>query len=111
MKKLKIQLDVTPENRLEAYLELINGILKLTPTQLRVLVILIQENPEACTPAVRHIVTEKMKFKNVAVTNNFIKVLKDKGIITKNERNGVFEYTSTVIPPPDFESVEFTFKG
>lgn len=111
MRRLKLELNIAPESRFDAYLELINGILKLTPTQLKVLATLVKENPVACTPAVRKEVTRKMGFKNVAVTNNFIKVFKDKGIILKNETKGIYEYAVTVTPPPEFEAVEFVFTG
>lgn len=110
MKKLKISLKVGREDRFDAYLELMNGILKLTPTQLKVLAMLIRKNPKSCTPKARQEVTQTMGFKNVAVTNNFIKVLRDKGIITKNEETGLYEYNSSIIPPEEITSVEFAFE-
>lgn len=110
MAKQKINIRVSEDEKLDAYLELMNGVLKLTPTQLKVLTELIRENPKACTPKSRVEVTSKMGFKSVTVTNNFIKVLRDKGIILKDRDAGLFHFAGTVVPPKGLESVEFIFK-
>lgn len=109
MKRLKINLNVEQDARLEAYLELMNGILKLTPTQLEVLTRLVKYNPKVVTPNSRKEIARQMGFKNVAVVNNFIKVLRDKSVILRNEETGLYYYNPTVIPPEQLESVEFVF--
>lgn len=109
MKRLQLVIETREEEKVDIYLELMNGIFKLTPTQLKVLKQLVRENPGMCTPLARKNVTESMGFASIKVTNNFIKVLKDKGLIIKDPVSGTFRYDKMVIPPADLEVVEFTF--
>ena len=109
MKKLRVVINVEKEGRLDAYLELMNSIMKLTGTQLKVLTELVRENPRVCTPQIRHNVTRKMGFKSITVTNNFIKVLRDKGILNRNKLLKTYEYNKAIIPAGEVESVEFVF--
>jgi hypothetical protein len=93
---------------IEDYLFLINGLLKLTVTELKVLAAFIHYNSEEC--ASRHgrkVVAEMLKMKNVAVLNNYIKALKDKRCIYKNSL-GIYKYNEIVSPKENITSIEFT---
>ena len=45
--------------------------------------------------------------KNVAVLNNYVKSLKDKGVIYKDQF-GSYKYLDIVSPKMELESIEFT---
>ena len=53
-------------------------------------------------------VAEKLGMKNVAVLNNYVKALKDKGIIYKDRYNN-YKYIDVVSPKSKLEGIEFTF--
>jgi predicted transcriptional regulator len=89
------------------YLTLLNGILKLTPVELDVLAAFLEFDPFSCaTKTSRKVVAEKLGMKNVAVLNNYVKALKDKGIIHKDQF-GSYKYLDIVSPKMSLESIEF----
>lgn len=91
------------------YLELLNGILKLTPRELDTLLYFIQYDPEtACSMKARKFVASAMNFKNVSVLNNYVKSLKDKQVIFK-DKSGVYRYNNIVKPSNSFEQLTFKF--
>ena len=90
------------------YLSLLNGILKLTAVELDVLAAFLDIDPFVCASKTsRRIVAEKLKMKNVAVLNNYVKSLKDKGVIYKDQF-GSYKYLDIVSPRMELESIEFT---
>lgn len=94
---------------LRHYLELLNGILKLTPRELDSLLLFIEFDPEvACSMQARKHVADRMNFKNVSVLNNYVKSLKDKKVIYKDE-TGVYRYNHIVKPSDSIEQLTFQF--
>jgi predicted transcriptional regulator len=90
------------------YLSLLNGILKLTSVELDVLAAFLEVDPFVCaTKNSRKIVVEKLGMKNTAVLNNYVKALKDKGVIYKDQF-GNYKYLDIVSPRMELESIEFT---
>lgn len=96
---------------LEDYLRLLNGLLKLTGTELKVLAAFLEYDSTICaTQRARKIVAEKLMMKNVAVLNNYVKALKDKGCIYK-DGSGLYRYNDIVSPKEKVSSIEFLLKG
>lgn len=103
----KINVPVTLEGKRD-YLSLLNGILKLTTVELDVLAAFLEVDQFVCaTKTSRKIVTEKLGMKNVAVLNNYVKALKDKGVIYKDQF-GNYKYIDVVSPRMELDSIEFT---
>jgi hypothetical protein len=106
---MELSIRTSNKNFLRNYLELLNGILRLTPRELDSLVLFIQYDPEvACSMASRKYVSDAMNFKSVSVLNNYVKSLKDKKIIGKDSE-GVYRYIPIVKPPADLDSITFKF--
>ena len=113
MKKVKTQVKLRNDTLgfTEDYLHLLNGILKLTSTELKVLAKFISIDNKVFAPKnSRKIVAAALKMKNVAVLNNYIKALKDKGCISKNKL-GLYVYNPIVAPSIELESIEFILKA
>lgn len=103
----KISVPITLEGKRD-YLSLLNGILKLTAVELDVLAAFLDIDAFVCaTKTGRRIVAEKLGMKNVAVLNNYVKSLKDKGVIYKDQF-GSYRYLDIVSPKMELESIEFT---
>ena len=83
MRKFNIKTDTTLK-----FLQVFNGILELTDTELRILASFIDnsETVNLCSPANKKKVAEIMEIKDHNTLNNYVKRLKDKGAIvqTKN---------------------------
>lgn len=110
----KVRANVTlrdePLGYLEDYLLLLNGLLKLTGTEIKVLAAFLDYDDSICaTKQGRKVVAEQLKMKNVAVLNNYVKSLKDKGCIYK-DRTGLYRYNPIVSPREDIESIEFVLR-
>lgn len=102
----KVKVPVTLSGKRD-YLVLLNGILKLTSVELDVLAAFLEFDPFVCaTKTARKVVAEKLGMKNVAVLNNYVKALKDKGIIRK-DTFGNYKYLDIVSPKSQLESIEF----
>jgi biotin operon repressor len=85
---------------------MINGVLKLTGTELRVLGAFIDIAPEKpCSSQSRKQVVQLLGFKSVAVLNNFIKSLKDKGVLIFQD--GQYRFNPVVLPNKDLQ-LKFT---
>ncbi len=68
---MELSIRTSNKNFLRNYLELLNGILRLTPRELDSLVLFIEYDPEvACSMASRKYVSDAMNFKSVSVLNN-----------------------------------------
>jgi len=107
MAKGKVRVPVTLGGTRD-YLSLLNGILKLTAVELDVLAAFLDVDAFICaTKKGRRIVAEKLGMKNVAVLNNYVKSLKDKGVIYKDQF-GSYKYIDIVSPRMELESIEFT---
>jgi hypothetical protein len=108
--KASVTLRDDPLGYIEDYLLLLNGLLKLTGTEIKVLAAFLDIDDSVCaTKQGRKIVAERLKMKNVAVLNNYVKSLKDKGCIYK-DRTGLYRYNDIVSPRQDIESIEFVLK-
>jgi len=106
---MELNVQTSKKKFLRNYLELLNGILRLTPRELDSLVLFIQYDPEvACSMQARKHVAEAMNFKSVSVLNNYVKSLKDKQIIQKDS-NGVYRYNGIVKPPAHIDQLTFKF--
>lgn len=91
------------------YLELLNGILKLTPRELDSLILFLEYDKEiACSMGARKFVSQEMNFKNVSVLNNYVKSLKDKQIIYK-DKDGIYRYNHIVKPSEPLNHITFQF--
>ncbi len=89
------------------YLILLNGILKLTDVEMNVLAEFLAIDPFTCASKTsRRRVAEKLQMKNVAVLNNYVKALKDKGVIYKDQF-GIYKYLDIVSPKMELDSIEF----
>ena len=108
MGKISVPVRLGSDTYTRDYLTLLNGILKLTPVELDVLAAFLDFDPFHCaTKLSRKAVAEKLQMKNVAVLNNYVKSLKDKGIIYKDAYNS-YKYIDIVSPRMDLDSIEFT---
>jgi hypothetical protein len=77
-----VQIPTNNRNLVRDYVLAVNGILKLTDREVEVVAAFIRYDKEnAATPAARKYVAEELEMKSVAVLNNFVKALKDKGVI------------------------------
>jgi hypothetical protein len=91
------------------YLQLLNGILKLTPRELDSLILFLDYDDHiACSMEARKHVAEQMSFKNVSVLNNYVKSLKDKNVIVK-DADGGYRYNSIVKPNGLLSELTFKF--
>ena len=83
VRRLVIKTDTT-----QKFLQIFNGILELTDTELKVLAEFINssETVNLCSPANKKKVSETLGIKDHNTLNNYVKRLKDKGAIvqTKN---------------------------
>jgi len=81
---IKIQPDTTVK-----FLQVFNGILELTDTELKVLAAFIDlsETVNLCSPINKRKVSEMMEIKDHNTLNNYVKRLKDKRAITQT-KNG-----------------------
>ncbi len=85
-----VRIPTSDRSLVRDYVRAINGILKLTDREVEVVAAFIRYDQEnAATPSARKYVAEELEMKSVAVLNNFVKALKDKGVIVAvpNERN------------------------
>jgi len=85
-----VRIPTNNRNLVRDYVRAVNGILKLTDREVEVVAAFIRYDQEnAATPSARKYVAEELEMKSVAVLNNFVKALKDKGVIVAvpNERN------------------------
>jgi len=94
---------------IDRWVEITAGVTRLTHTQQRVLTELIRANPLECTTAARRVVTQRLGFKNLAVTANFIKQLKDKGVL-QLQKSGKLTYLPLINPPKGTTNLEFSFE-
>lgn len=109
MGKISVPVQLSDDNSVRDYLTLLNGILKLTPVELDVLAAFVEYDPFVCaSKAARKVVAEKLGMKNVAVLNNYVKALKDKGIIRKDRYNN-YKYIEVVSPKTKLDGIEFVF--
>lgn len=105
--RASVSLRTDPKGYTEDYLSLLNGLLKLTVTEIKVLAaFLLYDNTECASKRARKIVAEALQMKNVAVLNNYIKALKDKGCIYKDAL-GIYRYNALVNPSKEVSSIEF----
>lgn len=84
LRRVNIKTDTT-----QKFLQIFNGILELTDTELKVLAefIDLSETVNLCSPANKKKVSEKLEIKDHNTLNNYVKRLKDKGAIVQN-KNG-----------------------
>lgn len=74
------------------YLQIWNGIFRLTEKELNILAFFIDVNKELkdaniCTPKSKKLVAKKLGFTDHNTLNNYIKKFKDKGVLLKLGRN------------------------
>ena len=109
MAKISVPVQLSPDTQVRDYLTLLNGILKLTAVELDVLAAFVDYDPFICaSKAARKAVVETLGMKNVAVLNNYVKALKDKGIIYKDRYNN-YKYIDVVSPKTKLDGIEFVF--
>jgi len=107
--QLKLDIKTSKKSFTRHYLELLNGILKLTPRELDSLLLFLEYDSEvACSMQARKHVAKAMNFKSVSVLNNYVKSLKDKQVIYKDD-HGVYRYNDIVKPSDRLETLTFKF--
>ena len=106
---MQLEIKTSKKSFTRHYLELLNGILKLTPRELDSLLLFLEyDSSVACSMHARKHVAEAMNFKSVSVLNNYVKSLKDKKVIYKDD-HGVYRYNDIVKPKGNLESLTFKF--
>jgi DNA-binding response OmpR family regulator len=106
---MQLEIKTSKKSFTRHYLELLNGILKLTPRELDSLLLFLEYDQDiACSMQARKHVAEAMNFKSVSVLNNYVKSLKDKKVIYKDD-HGVYRYNDIVKPDGNLESLTFKF--
>jgi len=89
---MKLQLQVSKENFYSKYYQTINGILKLTNKELAILVLLSNSkqlgttDKELFSSNSRKLIAETLSISKFNL-NNYIKSMKDRGIIIKQEKS------------------------
>lgn len=107
MKTLQIQ--VSEGTYIRSFLEVLNGLLKLTDKELQILETFLQVNPkEPCTHEFKMEVVRRSGIKNIAVLNNYIKKFKDKGILFYKDP-GLYYYNPILDLGNFREGLCFTF--
>lgn len=85
------------DNKYAAYLKLINGILALTPRELRVLAAFMElDATYPCSSADRRAVKADLGILNV---NVYVKLFKDRGLIKKEKESERYVPAPIIIPP------------
>jgi hypothetical protein len=85
------------DNKYAAYLKLINGILALTPRELRVLAAFMELNQNyPCSSADRRTVKAALGILNV---NVYVKLFKDRGLIKKEPSSDRYVPSPIILPP------------
>ena len=108
MKTLQIQ--VTKETYIISFLEVLNGLLKLTETELKILAVFLEVSTTSpCTHEFKLEVLKRCDIKNIAVLNNYIKKFKDKGVLIYNE-SGLYFYNPVLNPENFRDGLAFLFK-
>lgn len=108
MKQLKISLK--DKDYTETYLSALNGLLNLTDQELAVLAEFIRYDSQvAATTGSREHVVSALGMKNVAVLNNYIKRLKDKGCLVLNDA-GNYVYNSLIRPENYIDGIFIKFE-
>lgn len=106
MKTLQIQ--VTKETYISSFLEVLNGLLKLSDTELKVLTVFLDVNSkEPCSHEFKLEVIKRCEMKNVAVLNNYIKKFKDKGVLIVDK--GLYFYNPVLNPENFRDGLAFSF--
>lgn len=86
-----IRVPIAEENWLRGVVELMNNFFHLTKTEVDVLVAFIQFNDTIpCSTEARVYVMENLRLSSIAVINNHVKALKDKGAIKKQGKAYVY---------------------
>jgi hypothetical protein len=107
---MELAIHTTSKSYLRYYLELLNGILKLTPRELDALLLFIEfDKVIACSRDARVYVASQMNFKTVTVVNNYVKNLKDKGVIVYDSDKGGYTYNAILTPPDPSDGIKFKF--
>ncbi len=93
----------------KSYLQILNGLFKLTPQELEVLSLLIESDPLVpCSRKARRIVTESMRFKTSVVVSNYIKALKDKQAVIQTIDG--YKFNPMLIPSEEQNTVEIIWE-
>jgi hypothetical protein len=99
--KKQLTLRLPRENRHKAYLQMINGILKLSDMELSVLGEFLDLNSsQMCSSKDRQVVKKKFNIKNV---NVYVKKFKDKGLIAlaSSPHRGIYQPNQLILPPEE----------
>src|SRR5688572_6809573 len=79
MKKEKRVLKINDQLTQKTYLQMLNGLFRLTPQEIEVLNLLIEFDPTIpCSRRARRMFMEHMRYKSTIVVSNYIKALKEK---------------------------------
>ena len=105
MKKEKRVLKINSPLTQKTYLQMLNGLFRLTPQEIEVLNLLIEFDPTIpCSKRARRMIMEHMRFKNTVVVSNYIKALKQKQAIIQTTDG--YRFNPMLIPSKDQNSIE-----
>lgn len=109
-KEIKVKIDTTRQ-----YLQIFNGILKLTDRELTILAKFLDKyyalNDQGIDPfsaPVKKAIAEELNVSDFNTLNIYIKSLKEKGAIRKNK--GTYQFSNAIIKQPEEEGVTFVWQ-
>ena len=106
---LRLQISTNDSSFVRDYIELLNGIFKLTNTEIDILVEMIAfDSKIPCSTESRKHVVDQLEFKNTAILNNYIRSLKNKGAI-QEVRNRLYKYNNLIVPSKKLKQVVVQF--
>jgi hypothetical protein len=108
-----VQIPTNSKNLVRDYVTAVNGILKLTEREIEVIAAFIRYDKSlAAAPAARKYVAEELEMKSVAVLNNFVKALKDKGVILPvGDQKNRYTYHPIIRDITDEVTIQIRFAG
>ena len=107
---LTLQISTSPSDFVRDYVELLNGIFKLTPTEVDILVEMIKiDSTKPCGTECRKQIVDVLEFKSTAILNNYIRSLKQKGVIVQNGSSRSYKYHNLIVPSKDLKLLQFSF--
>lgn len=110
MDYLPLDIAVSGESFTKSYLEALNGILKLTGTELRVLSVLLEYSKESAGDrGSRMYAREKLSFSRSNIYN-YLTRLEEKGCLVKNE-DASYSYNPVVVPRTKGIMLNFVVNG
>ena len=107
IKRLRVQVSKNKEAYAAQYLTLLNGVMKLHPRQLEVLIAIAQRG-NLVTTDVRKDIRKELNFRSPDALNMVISDLKKKSVLQQRDKRGELEINS-YLKPERYGSLVFEF--